>query len=351
MINKLLVNKSDLLYNTNYIASIQPNCKIIAVVKDNAYGHGSQVAVEILNTNENVTSFGVADFHEYTKIKNSTNKPVLIFKRLDIKLLNELENDNLDIQITVDNLDYLIKNYDLIKKYQWQLKINTGMNRNGIDPDQIDELIIFLKENNISKIKGIFSHLYNSSPKSNETVDIQINIFKKVLKKLKDFTDFEQIHMLAGGGSLSVNDDIFTHIRPGLALFGLSPFEVPYPQLKQVGKIQSYVSQLRDVKFGSVGYGNNIDELIGQKIAVIPIGYGFGLSRSFKNDFVVINGKQFPIVGNICTDYLFAKVDNEVKMNDQVELFTNYDNKVNVITNYEAFTLLNDRLLRVIDED
>jgi alanine racemase len=346
MFNKLLIDSEKLKFNTDYFAKLHPNCKIIAVIKDNAYGHGIKLATKILNENIHVSSFAVADVFEFQKIEKITKKPILIFKRLSNEELENMQKRN--IHITIDNLKYLKKNHKMIQKFKWHLKINTGMNRNGIEPDQIPELMEFLERHQIKNIHGIFSHLYDANPNTINSISEQTEIFKQIYYQISDKINFEQVHLLASGGALLSSDELFTHIRPGLGLFGLSPFDTPYPQLKQVGKIVSYVYQIRTINFGSLGYGCKNTNMYGKKVAVIPIGYGYGISRCFTSSKVRINDRAYSIVGKICTDYFFVEVDETVEENSKVEIFTDYDTSNNPLINYEAFTLLNDRLIRII---
>lgn len=349
MENKLIINKANLLHNINFITK-QAKKPIIAVIKDNFYGLGMQECLPIFETHEAISRYAVADLNEYFKINQMTKKQIIVFKRLTKKqLIANLKNEQLEI--VVDNLEYLKEHFEQLKGYKLHLKINTGMNRNGIDLEQVEQLITILNGPFNLNWQGIFSHFYHLED-DYQINNAQITVFKKVYQLLMEKTTikFNCIHMQASSGVLKIVDELFTHVRPGFMLTGLSPFSYPVVQLKQVAYIESIVSQIRKVSYGSVGYGLNQKNYDQCLVAVAPIGYAFGFTRAHSGSLVTINNNSYEIIGKISTDYLFIKVDEKVKLNDKVKLLFNYDYQNHQVVNYEAFTLLNERIKREIIE-
>ena len=123
-------------------------------------------------------------------------------------------------------------------------------------------------------------------------------------------------------------------------------------QFKSTFSLYSEVIQINEVTNGTVGYNGAYKVNGKEKIAVVPIGYADGIIRKNTGRNVYINNKEFKIVGNICMDMLFIKVDDSVKVGDKVAIIKDIDhikeiaNYLDTIT-YEVICSISKRVPRI----
>lgn len=316
------------------------------VVKADCYAHdGNEVVREIINGGCNYLA--VATLEEALKIR-------MEFSDIPILCLGVISSHNLivckenNITITIPNLDYL-KSLDTtnLLGINVHLKINTGMNRLGISTkEELNEVIDILNKFNIN-IEGIYTHVYNDSNYS-DTIN-QIHKFEKITSDI-NLDCIPIVHFGASGFSLNYDKPKYVNgCRLGIAMYGLMENEL---NLKSTFALYSTVIQINEVENGTVGYNGNYKVKEKEKIAVIPIGYADGIIRKNTGRYVFINDKKYPIVGNICMDMLFVKIDNSVRVGDNVTLIKDNEhikeiaNHLDTIS-YEVICSIGKRIPRV----
>ena len=143
-----------------------------------------------------------------------------------------------------------------------------------------------------------------------------------------------------------------THVRLGISLYGLS-LDINKPDILPVMQLKSKVVQIKNLKSGEcVGYGATYCAKEPEKIAILPIGYADGFLRRNKTGFVEMHQKKYKIVGIICMDACFIKIDDTIKVGDEVTLFggiitiDDVARRLNTI-NYEVITSISSRVPRV----
>lgn len=295
MKNKKIINKNALLSNLSNFS----HKKVCAMVKSNAYGHGIKEIVSILQ--EHVDLFGVVSVEEAIAVRKLTDKPILICSKVfDYKLCRKY-----DIDVMVDNqLDLLqaIKNRNKI-----HLKINSGMNRFGVksklELSQINKILI---EKEI-ELQSIYTHFFNLESKSQTKKQ-----YKKFCELKKEI--LQNAPVCFGGSDVIEYDFEYDMIRVGIGLYGYGK------NLQPIEKICSYVCKVFYAKKGeTLGYNGAFKVKEAGFFAVVALGYGDGLRRNLSGKFFVeINKKIYRSVGNICMDAFFVKVDNSVKVGDEV---------------------------------
>ncbi len=320
MKNLKFLSRSALIDNVNYFKSK----KVCAMVKSNAYGHGIVEIVKIID--EFVDYFGVVNVDEAIKVRRISNKPILICSRVDdlksclkygFEVIAEDEND-------------LNTFYKAGLKDSCHLKINSGMNRFGLKSELSAKMVNeFLKEKEI-KLKSICSHF--SMTESRRVTNLAYKKFVRLRSLIA-----QDAMICFGGGNIFSYPYHFDMVRVGVGLYGYGQKGV-----KPVLKIVSHVSKTFYAKKGEfVGYGQKYCLNKNEIFAVVPVGYGDGLRRNLSGNFgVVINGKKYPSVGNICMDAFFVKVDKNVKVGDEVVVMSNADyfaKKIDTIP-YEILT-------------
>ena len=147
--------------------------------------------------------------------------------------------------------------------------------------------------------------------------------------------------------------DFVNGCRLGIIMYG---FDKDLITLKSTFKLISKVIAIKHLKKGeTLGYEGSYKASKNEFIAIVPIGYGDGIIRANKGRYVYINNKEYEIVGNICMDMLFVKIDKDVKINDQVEVIKdiNHIKKIAEHLNtieYEVLCNVGKRVPRIYKE-
>lgn len=298
MKNYKVINSHNLLHNLSQFNSK----KVCAMVKANAYGHGVQEVVSILN--DKVDCFGVANEVEGSIVRKNTQKPIIVVGKAQDYMLCRKHN----LEIMVESLDGL----KLAQKHHLEkhchLKINCGMNRFGVKSiDQMQKIDRFLESNHI-KLKSVFTH-FSDTANAQKTKD-QYQRFLMLKSAISQDTQV----CFGGSGIIGYPLD-FQMIRVGIGLYGYES-----ENLLPVMKIVSFVSKIFVATRGEyIGYGDKFLVKDDGFYAVVPVGYADGLKRSLAENFCVeIKGKMYRSVGNICMDVFFVMVDESVHENDEV---------------------------------
>lgn len=313
------VRLDHILYNLNYVKHLNPNKEIIPVVKANAYGHGAYEVVKFL-VEEGVTFFAVSLLEEALELREH-------FKDIKILVMGVVDNDGFDIAsdeditLTISNFDQLDSLLRFNKKLDVHIKVDTGMNRLGFkDLEEISSVVNQLSKLNHINLEGIFSHF--------STADSNFSYFKEQEKRFEDIISsvdhsFKYVHISNSSSGIKYEKDIHytTHIRLGISLYGLT-LDSETTELKPAMSLHTKISQINTLKPGDkLGYGATYTSKNGDLIGVLPIGYADGFIRKNQTGFVEINQKLYPILGRICMDQMFVKIDNSVSKDDDVILF------------------------------
>lgn len=312
----LSINRENLLHNIKELHTIMPdNCKLMAVVKANAYGHGSVMISSLLNK-AGIRNFAVATLQEGIELRlNGITGEILVLGYTEPSLAGEL----LQYGLTQTIIDY---NYgrELESKgipLKVQIKIDTGMHRLGFLAEETEEIINIFRAKNL-EVTGIFTHL--STADSLREGDIrftteQIGRFYTLLEQLKQRKIQVPVHIQSTYGLLNYNALSCDYARIGIGMYGsLSSAQdktIIQPDIRPVLSLHSRVALIRNITEGeSVGYGRAYQADADRTIAVIAIGYGDGYPRSLSEGKgeAVIGGMKVPIVGRICMDQLIVDI-------------------------------------------
>ncbi len=319
----LYINKQNLFKNLDKISSKNPN--ILAVIKDNAYGHG------IFTISKLLKEYGI--------------KKVCVRNNQEAELVKDLFEEILIFNPTTGrsfkNFSYAINSLTQLKKNRHpniHLKIDTGMHRNGILISELDEALELIKEKEFNLI-GVFSHFCCSEEVGCDTFiqyDKFLNVKDKVLKFCKQNSLNKPYFHIANSTAIFKLPDTLDFVRPGIAIYGgIEGFE---PVMSLVAKAVS-VREL-DAKEG-VGYNKTFisDEKI--KITTVDVGYADGIPW-FKNGCKLKNTQA---IGKISMDYMSVIGEHKevVVFDDIKEFVKNFD----TIT-YEILVKMSPRIKRVV---
>lgn len=195
----------------------------------------------------------------------------------------------------------------------FHLKFDTGMARLGASRHAADELLGLVSHTQGVAMTGLMSHLACADSSDAEPTLAQLRLFESIVRaaKARGLAP-RHCHVANSAGAIAFAASRFDAVRPGIALYGVSPFEAPPTEqiepiasdLRPVMRVRSEIVALRTVADGErVGYGHTWRAEGERRIATIPMGYADGLSRALSNrGHVVVRGRRAPIVGIVSMD-------------------------------------------------
>lgn len=339
--------------------------KIMAIVKADGYGHG---AVEIARrvVKAGVDYLGVASLEEGKELREAKIKsPILILGYTFPSRIVEVVKYSLTQ--TVYDLD-LIRALDraagkLNKKAKVHIKVDTGMGRLGVLPKGVADLISKLSSLSNLKMEGIFTH-FSSADEDEEYTLEQLAMFNEVVKNLeRRGISFPLKHTANSAAIIRFPQTHFNLVRPGIMLYGLSPFEEQSligekVSLKPALSLKTKVISVKELPAGSsISYGRTYKTKKRTSLAVIPLGYADGFSRLLSNcGEALVRGRRVPIRGRVCMDFSVIEVSESIKVGEEVVLIGKQGKeeiKVEEIAkkmktiNYEVVCLIGKRVPRI----
>lgn len=307
---------------------IKHETQLLAVVKADAYGHGSEEVAKVCLYN-GADQLAVATCDEGVQIRQwSIQVPVLILGntvegQLETVINYELTQTVFRYETAKIMSDIAVK---LKKTALVHIKIDTGMSRIGFLPtdSSIDEIEKIFALPNL-KVTGIFTHFATADEKDKTFTMVQYQKFRFVTDTLnkKGFNNFIR-HCSNSGAILDMPELQLDMVRAGIIIYGMYPSnEVSHPiNLIPAMSLKSQISYVKYLEENvSIGYGRTYFTTHKTKVATIPIGYADGYSRAFSNKArVIVNGHYAPIIGNVCMDQMMIDVSDipDVKDGDSV---------------------------------
>ncbi|BCX47174.1 alanine racemase [Haloferula helveola] len=301
-------------------------CRVMAVVKAGAYGHGLEEIARVL-ADEDIAFFGVANVGEARRISNAG---------IDTRIYllgatwSEERAEIVDREWTpcLSSLDEARHFSDLAtsanKRLKCHLAVDTGMGRGGFVPEELPCLLPELEALKGIEIEGVGSHLPSADEDENFTRE-QFTRFAEIVAKLGGRDRFEWIHLSNSAGLLGYDNSPCNLVRPGLMLYGISPLPGHQQRLRNVMSLKSRVTLIRELPAGhGVSYGREFITERPTRVATVGAGYGDGYPRSLsgKGTEVVIQDRRFPLLGRVTMDQIMIDVtDTTVEVGDEVELF------------------------------
>ncbi len=313
--------------------SIGPDTRIMAVVKTDGYGHGSVPVARTLEGQECIYGFAVATAEEAFALRRAgIRKPVLILGYAFSYGYEEMIRQ--DIRLTVFREDTARLLSELAtaqdKKARVHVKVDTGMGRIGIRPDEKGlALIRLLHELPGIEVEGIFTHFARADEKDKESAERQLATFCEFVKTVRETVGahIPVRHCANSAAILEMPGADLDVVRAGIALYGVYPSEEVDRKkvaLHPVLSLYSHIVYIKEVLPGEhISYGGTFRAEKKMRVATIPVGYGDGYPRSLSGrGYVLIRGQRAPIVGRICMDQLMVDVSHipDAAMEDQVTL-------------------------------
>ena len=354
----LEIDLKALEHNFSVISSkLKPKTKFMAVVKANGYGSDSiEIAKKLVSLN--IDYFAVAFANEGVTLRKSGIKTPILVLLPQAESFAEITKYNLEPSLYsfyfLDNFIAFLRSNN-IKNYPCHFKINTGLNRVGFNEKESKKAITKIKDCDSVRLISLYSHLAATDDLQESRFTLsQINLFKKISSNIKcEFSYNLILHMSNTSGIFNFPECEFDMVRSGIGLYGYNNHL--NQELIPVHTLKSVISQIIEAKKGdSIGYNRAFICDKKMRIGIIPLGHADGISRSFnKNGYVIIKGKKYKIIGNICMDVFIINLNGvEVAEGEEVVLFNkyfnaeHYANSVGTIS-YEILTNLSKRIERI----
>lgn len=308
------INLKNIENNVKLFISKYNNYKYyFGVVKADCYAHdGIKVVKAIINAGCNYLA--VATLDEAIEIRRKiADIPILCLGIVNQKYIDICIKNN--ITITINSIDYLNK---LLKHehrgLKAHLKINTGMNRLGINNKLECNKVVKNIENSNLILEGIYTHIYE--PINSLKTNNQFEKFGEITGDI-NLNNIKVVHLGATDATINCEKkDYANGCRLGIGIYGLMDFKSN--EYLSTFSLHSEVIQINEVENESVGYNGGYFSKNKERIAVVSIGYADGIIRKNTGRMVYINNKPYKIVGNICMDMMFVKVDGTVNVGDDV---------------------------------
>jgi alanine racemase len=317
-------------FNVQQIKEIVgPEVQVLAVLKADAYGHGA-VTVARTALNNGASFCGVASVNEAIGMRQSgVDAPILVLGYTPAWLAKQALLH--DITLTLYDADvaraYSRAATDLRRTARVHLKVDTGMGRLGLLPDQFVPFVQEIRHLPGLDLEGIFTHFSVADDGDLDYTRWQLDRFLKVLGQLAGIgIHLRLVHCANSAALLRLPEARFNMVRLGLAMYGLQPS--PHVQLpdgfRPALAWKTTIAQVKTLPPDSfVSYGNTYQTQGEETIAVIPVGYADGFRRApTRWQSVLVRGQRAPIVGRVCMDQTMIDVSHipNVRVGDEVVL-------------------------------
>jgi alanine racemase len=288
--------------------------KLLAVVKDEAYGHGAldvaRIAVE-----EGAWGFGLSTLEEAMTLRDGgiTAPLLLLGERQEAELEWCVAHDLTVCLNEANNVRALAKiAAKLGKPVPVHVKIHTGMSRYGVRWDEALPLLEQVVAEKSLSLEGVMTHFSQSDEIDKTFANLQFARFNEVLHALAERKIPVKLrHTCNSGGLLDLPHAHLDMVRPGILMYGIFPSQVcrTIDGIQPVMSVKARIAAIQKLKPGEVvGYGMRYTASSERRIAILPIGYGDGFPRVRNEGGVLIHGQRAPLIGGIAMDALMVDI-------------------------------------------
>ncbi len=305
---------------------------IIAVVKANAYGHGSVPVAAALEA-AGAPMLACADIEEGVSLREAGIRiPILVFGALSVSDVSALFTHDLTPTVSSPAAARALAEAAAVRgtRLACHLKIDTGLNRLGFRYDNLRRTLPPVVGSPSLEIVGVYTHFATADDPDSALFDLQRRRFLDALAELATLGVRSVVRHAANSAALVRDSRVwFEYVRPGLLLYGVvpPPLATTLP-LRPVLHLTSRIVAVKGIRPGeTIGYGGRFVAPHPMTIAVVPAGYADGLDRRLAGrGHVLVRGRRVPIVGAVSMDMLTVDVTGlEVAPGDEVVLLGEQD--------------------------
>ena len=323
MTTKAVIDLSACRHNLSVAKKAAPDSKCIAIIKASAYGHGMVNVAKALN---DADAFGVARIGEAVQLREAgITLPILLlegfFSEEELNLVREY---NLDVVIHSEIQIQLLEQ-SKSDSITIVIKVDSGMHRLGFEPKELKSISQRLEKcSGTNSVIKFMTHFSNADDKHDDKTLKQIDVFFQSIDKIS----VDEISIANSAGILGWPQSHATWNRPGIMLYGVSPFingKAEDHNLKPVMTLSSQLISIKSVKKDeTIGYGSTYICKKDMKIGIVAIGYGDGYPRHAKTGTpVLVNGKRCSLLGRVSMDMICVDLSEQPNsaINDPVVLW------------------------------
>lgn len=357
------VSLEAIAYNVRQFRSfIGSECELMAVVKANGYGHGAlETAYTMIANGTNWLAVALPE--EGVRLRRGgITAPILVLGAVGADELDVCVTHDFAVNVFEPHIARLLSKaaVEQQKLAKVHIKVDTGMGRLGLLPQDFRELIDLLQHLPGLEIQGVFTHFARADEPSLEYTKWQFGRFQMVRQSLKENgISIPFVHAANTAATLFFPESHLDLVRVGLGLYGMYPDQRRPLHLIPALSLKTRVAFVKRVPAGSaISYDSTYVTWKDTSIAVLPIGYADGLSRGLSNQGkVLLHGTYCPIVGRVTMDHTLVDVgDLPVAIGDEVILIGSdgireitadtWAKQLDTI-NYEITCMLSSRIERV----
>jgi len=293
---------------------LPPAVKLLAVVKDEAYGHGA-LDVARIALEEGAWGCGLSTLEEAMALREGgiTAPLLLLGERQEAELPWCVEHD---LTVCVNEPHTIRKLAQVAaameKRALVHLKIHTGMSRYGARWDEALPLVEQIVAEKSLALEGVMTHFSQSDEADKTFANLQFSRFNEILTALATKNISVPIrHTCNSGGFLDLPQYHLDMVRTGILMYGVFPSSVcrRIAGIEPVMSVKAKIASIQKLKPGEVvGYGMRYTAPSDRRIAVLPIGYGDGYPRVRNTGCALIHGQRAPLIGGIAMDALMVDI-------------------------------------------
>ncbi|TFH35686.1 MAG: alanine racemase [Anaerolineales bacterium] len=310
--------------NVSYFCEMTA-AKVMAVVKANAYGHGSyEVAQAALRGGASWLAVARADEVDLLR-QAGVDAPILILGYTPPLRMVEMIQGEVALTVwspeQVELLGEAAAACGL--EARLHLKVDTGMSRLGVGPVEVLELVEQIERTPGVFLEGIFTHMARADEADSTTTELQLSRFQEVIEGLQTAGLRPPIvHFANSAATLKRAGTHMDLVRVGIAMYGLQPSpETPLPAVIRPSLTwKSVLAQVKTLPAGrGISYGHQYTTKREERIGTIPVGYADGLRRVEGNQ-VLVGSRVVPVVGRVTMDQIMVNLDSlpEAQAGDEV---------------------------------
>jgi len=309
---RALIRLGALKHNLDIIRKAAPGSKVMAVIKANAYGHGMVTVAQHLT---DVDALAVARVPEAIQLReNGVGKPIILLAGVtdQIELAIAMESGFEPVVHCPEQVE-LLEATTSGSVTVW-LKVDTGMNRLGFPPEDAEEFLMRLRAAPAVQEVRLMTHLASADELQSSMTSEQLRQFRPIVDGFDGAVSIGNTPGTLGWPEISDAKQEFgfrgdNWIRPGIALYGISPFAEQTGVdlgLKPVMQFEARLIATKLLQEGAqVGYRGTYTSDRDTRLGVISAGYGDGYSRHFRSGTpVLLNGRKVPLIGNVSMDMI-----------------------------------------------
>jgi alanine racemase len=295
-------------------ADLPRQVELLAVVKDDAYGHGA-LDVARVAAEAGAWGYGLSTLEEALALREAgMAAPLLLLGERQEAELSWCVAHDLTVCVnhtrTVEQLARLAATFE--KTVPVHVKVHTGMSRYGTRWDEVLPLLEKIHAEKSLRLEGLMTHFAQSDETDKSFALLQLSRFKQVVAAMAERGLTVRLkHVCNSGGFLDLPQAHFDMVRVGILLYGIFPSTVcrRLPGLEPVMSVKARIAAIQYLQPGeTVGYGMRYTAPSPRRIAVLPVGYGDGFPRVRNQGCALLHGRRAPIIGGVAMDALMVDI-------------------------------------------